>query len=189
MTLHHGKHHNSYVTNLNDAVSKLSAAIAAKDLTSAIALQAAVNFNGGGHINHSLFWKNLAPKDSEQTKLVDGTPLAEAIKKKWGTTEGFITAFNARLGQLQGSGWGWLVKNEDGSVEIVVKANQDPITAPQLPLIGVDAWEHGYYLQYKNDRPGYIKAIWQVINWEEASRRYGDATASARFGKWRVMRA
>jgi len=183
MTLHHTKHHNSYVTNLNTAIAALNTANAANDVAGIIAAQSAINFNGGGHINHSLFWQNLAPNATAATG-----PLKEAIDKKWGSQADFVTAFNARLATLQGSGWGWLVKNADGGLEIVIKPNQDPILAPQVPVLGVDAWEHSYYLQYKNDRNAYLKAVWAVINWNEAGKRFGGSTRLVSFGKWRMMR-
>lgn len=171
MKLHHQKHHQTYVTNLNAAEEKLSAAVSASDVKAAIALQAAIKFNGGGHLNHSLFWENLAPASQGGGKLGSG-PLKEAIDGEFGSLDGFKKAFNTALAGIQGSGWGWLVKDAStGRLKIVTTPNQDPITGDKV-LIGVDAWEHAYYLQYENAKVKYFDAIWDVINWETASKRY-----------------
>lgn len=192
MELHYQRHHQAYVNNLNNATAALAAAIEKNSLTRIIAALAAINFNGGGHINHSLFWRNLAPPNSTALIIAPATsPLLEAIARKWGSRAKMIAAFNKKLGAIQGSGWGWLVKNEaDGALEIVVKPNQDPILAPQVPIIGVDIWEHSYYLQYKNNRSAYLNAIWNVINWCEAEQRYGNwkRIQPTSFSDWDVVR-
>ncbi|WVQ91075.1 hypothetical protein IAS59_004864 [Cryptococcus gattii] len=152
MNLHHTKHHQTYVNGLNAAEESLQKAAAAGDVKAAIALQPALKFNGGGHINHSLFWKNLAPTGSAQVKN---------LKKE----------MNAKTAAIQGSGWGWLGYNKDTKkLEIVTTPNQDPLLS-HVPIIGIDIWEHAFYLQYKNVKPDYLNAIWDVINYEEAESR------------------
>jgi len=174
MQLHHSKHHQTYVTNLNVAEEKMYEAVNSKDVTIQIALQSAIKFNGGGHINHSIFWKNLAPVKKSGGEVPTGS-LATAIKKEFGSLEAFIQKFNTQTAAVQGSGWGWLGYNQaTKGLEIVALANQDPLTH-LVPLLGVDVWEHAYYLQYKNARPDYLKAIWQVVNWKDVAERYTKA--------------
>jgi len=177
MTLHHTKHHQTYVNALNAAEAQYAKATSPKER---IALQAALKFNGGGHINHSLFWKNLAPASSEGKgnggTLKDGA-LKDAISKKFGGLDKFIADFNAAAAGIQGSGWAWLGVSPSGSLDIVTTANQDPLLT-HTPLVGVDMWEHAFYLQYLNVKPDYLKAIWNVINWDEAERRYNEAGAA-----------
>lgn len=171
MELHHQKHHNAYVTNLNAALEKYAAAEKEGKLDVMISLQPAIRFNGGGHINHSLFWENLAPEG--KTKLKGD--LAKAIEKRWGSYESFVEEFNTRVGPLQGSGWGWLAMcPKSKNLLIWTCSNQDPLkgTTELIPLLGVDVWEHAYYLQYKNARPEYLKNIWRVINWDTVAQRF-----------------
>ena len=152
MELHHSKHHQAYVTNLNSALKSLSAAIKDNDIPTQIQLQAAIRFNGGGHINHSLFWRNLAPADSVETSLSVAPKLSEAITRTWGSEDAFKKSFSASLLVIQGSGWGWLVKfeNEGGRLGIVTTKDQDPIVGPgEIPIVGIDMWEHAYYLQVR----------------------------------------
>jgi Fe-Mn family superoxide dismutase len=134
-----------------------------------------INFHGGGHINHSLFWKNLAPPSQgggEPPK--QGGALDNAIKAQYGSLDNLVQLMNAKLAGIQGSGWAWIVKNKDnGALDVITKANQDPVTGVHIPIVGIDAWEHAYYLQYKNVKADYFKAIWNVVNWNEAERRYG----------------
>jgi len=175
MELHHKKHHQTYVNALNAAERAYAIASTPKER---IALQSALKFNGGGHINHSLFWKNLAPSANERKgpggALKDG-PLKEAIIKHWGSYEGFKKEFNTTTAGIQGSGWGWLGYNyTTKSLEIVTTANQDPLLT-HAPIIGVDIWEHAYYLQYLNVRADYLTNIWHVVNFEEAQTRYLEA--------------
>ncbi len=177
MQIHHQKHHNAYVTNLNAALKKYAEAESKGDLDAMIALQPAIRFNGGGHLNHSLFWENLAPKSD-----AGGEPphkeLADAIDARFGSLEAFIEKFNSKTGPVQGSGWGWLCfSKESKNLMIMTCANQDPLfaTTTLIPLLGIDVWEHAYYLQYKNARPEYLKNIWQVINWAVVSERYAKA--------------
>lgn len=166
MELHHKKHHQGYVTKLNEALDKYNSG----KLEDQIATLQAIKFNGGGHINHSLFWENLCPEG--QGELKDGA-LKKAIEGKWGSVDKFIEKFNARVAPLQGSGWGWLVCCPGGGVCMSLLNNQDPVCSTgMIPLLGVDVWEHAYYLQYKNVRPDYLKNIWKVINWNKVEERY-----------------
>ncbi len=173
MELHHQKHHNAYVTNLNKALESYKTA----DLDQQIALQGVIRFNGGGHINHSIFWTNLAPKNQGGGEPPRGE-LAEQIKQRWGSLENFIEIFNGQAGPLQGSGWCWLAYSKT-SRQLVIHTcnNQDPLfaTTGLVPLLGIDVWEHAYYLQYKNVRPDYLKNIWQVVNWVNVAERYEKA--------------
>ncbi|SCA64274.1 Superoxide dismutase [Mn], mitochondrial [Chlamydiales bacterium SCGC AG-110-P3] len=173
MELHHSKHHNTYVTKLNEALSKYHDAEAQGDLAAMIALQPAINFNGGGHLNHSIFWSNLAPKSAGGGESPVG-PLADAINAQWDSLDAFISMFNAKTAVVPGSGWGWLGYNKQAkSLEYTWCQNQDPVSSKGLvPLLGIDIWEHAYYLQYKNLRPAYLKAIWDVVNWKNVSERY-----------------
>eukprot|EP00455_Lapot_gusevi_P012400 TRINITY_DN1585_c0_g1_i1.p1 TRINITY_DN1585_c0_g1~~TRINITY_DN1585_c0_g1_i1.p1 ORF type:complete len:221 (+),score=81.30 TRINITY_DN1585_c0_g1_i1:79-741(+) len=176
MRIHHSKHHQAYVTNLNIAIQQYAEADHKKDVAKMIALQPALRFNGGGHVNHSLFWENMAPIGKGGGELPTGE-LSKAIEAEWGSLNNFITKFNAQTAAVQGSGWGWLGLNKDtGRLQIATCANQDPLsTAGLVPLLGVDVWEHAYYLQYKNARPDYLKEIWKVINWNEVARRFAAA--------------
>jgi superoxide dismutase, Fe-Mn family len=174
MQVHHQKHHNAYVTNLNAALEKYEQAESEEDLTTMISLQPAIRFNGGGHINHSIFWTNLSPKNESGGQPPQGE-LADKIKEKWGSLESFIEKFNSKAGPVQGSGWCWLAFcPQSKRLLIQTCANQDPLeaTTGYVPLLGVDVWEHAYYLQYKNARPDYLKAIWQVVNWSNVNERY-----------------
>lgn len=164
------------MTNLNAALQQYAEAQQKNDMQKMIALQGAIKFNGGGHVNHSLFWQNLAsPKEG------GGAPptgaLADAINAQFGSLDAFITKFNAQTAAVQGSGWGWLGLNkETGKVAIATTANQDPLsTVGLVPLLGIDVWEHAYYLQYKNVRPDYLKAVWKVVNWAEVGKRFAAA--------------
>jgi len=178
MRLHWDKHHRAYVNNLNAALEKYEAAENCSDLEEMIALQAAIKFNGGGHINHSIFWTNLAPVASGGGQLPKGE-LADAINVKYGSLEKFIQKFSAAAASVQGSGWAWLGYSRDKkSLEIVTCPNQDPVVNQGLiPLLGIDVWEHAYYLQYKNVRPDYLKALWSVVNWKDVAERYAEAKA------------
>jgi len=171
MTLHHTKHHQTYVNALNAAEAAYAKASTPKER---IALQAALKFNGGGHINHSLFWKNLAPAASKGGNggvLKDG-PLKKAIDQDFGSLDNLKKEFNAATLGIQGSGWGWLGFNPATKrLEIATTPNQDPLLN-LVPLIGVDIWEHAFYLQYLNVKPDYLNAIWNVINFEEAEHRF-----------------
>ena len=177
MEIHHGKHHNAYVTNLNAALEK-APELADKSLDDLLrnlntvpeAVRTAVRNNGGGHWNHSQFWKSMAPN-------AGGKPtgkLAAAIDAAFGDFEKFKEAFNAAGAGRFGSGWVWLV-NEGGKLAIVSTPNQDnPIMdGKPAPILGNDVWEHAYYLKYQNRRPDYLKAWWNTVNWDEVAKRFG----------------
>ncbi|KAF8638367.1 hypothetical protein AX16_010514 [Volvariella volvacea WC 439] len=171
MKLHHTKHHQAYVNGLNAAEEAYAKTSSTKEQ---IALQSALKFNGGGHINHSLFWKNLAPASEDGGKLTDGA-LKKAIERDFGSVDAFKKEFNTKTAAIQGSGWGWLGYNHtNGKLEVVTTPNQDPLIS-HTPIIGVDIWEHAFYLQYKNVKPDYLNAIWNVINFKEAEKRFADA--------------
>lgn len=174
MQVHYSKHHLAYVNNLNAALEKYATAESKQDLAAMIALEPAIRFNGGGHINHSIFWTNLAPVGQ------GGEPkgvLLEAINKEFESLEKFIEKFNAQTGAIQGSGWGWLGWNKGKErLCLATCANQDPLSTQGLiPLLGIDVWEHAYYLQYKNARPDYLKNIWKVVNWKNIEERLAAA--------------
>ncbi|EGC29225.1 hypothetical protein DICPUDRAFT_51401 [Dictyostelium purpureum] len=173
MTLHHKKHHQTYVNNLNIALDKYAKAEAAKDVAQMIALQSAIKFNGGGHVNHSIFWTNLAPKNQDGGVAPSG-PLINAINKQFGSIDNLIKKMTDQTVAIQGSGWGWLGydKAEDRLV-IQTQQNQDPLSVSGFtPLLGIDVWEHAYYLDYKNVRADYVKNIWQIVNWKNVAQRY-----------------
>eukprot|EP00040_Diaphanoeca_grandis_P038554 m.256751 g.256751 ORF g.256751 m.256751 type:complete len:229 (-) comp34662_c0_seq1:226-912(-) len=173
MELHHAKHHNTYVVGLNAAEEKYKAAESSDDVTAQIALQAAIKFNGGGHINHSIFWTNLAPVAGGGGGAPEGELLA-AIEAKWGSFDNFKTEMSAATAAVQGSGWGWLGYSKDTGLKIATCANQDPLEATTglTPLLGIDIWEHAYYLDYQNVRPNYLKAIWGIVNWSNVAERF-----------------
>lgn len=179
MNLHYNKHHNAYVTNLNAALEKFEEAEKKGDIDAQIALQPQIRFNGGGHINHSIFWNNLAPKNAGGGEPPKGE-LAEMIKKQFGSLDQFIQDFSAQTVAIQGSGWGWLGLNpKKKSLCTSICANQDPLSATGLvPLLGIDVWEHAYYLQYKNVRADYVKAIWQIVNWSNVEERFNKALSA-----------
>jgi Fe-Mn family superoxide dismutase len=170
MQLHYQKHHQAYVTNLNIAQEKMVDAIEKKDISKQIELQQALKFNGGGHINHSIFWTNLASPKQQGGQLSSGT-LKTLIERDFKSLEHFQNEFAARSAAVQGSGWGWLgFDKQTKQLKIATTGNQDPLL-DLVPLLGVDVWEHAYYLQYKNVRPDYLKAIWNVINWQNVESR------------------
>jgi Fe-Mn family superoxide dismutase len=176
MEIHHGKHHNAYVTNLNKALES-APALAGKTIEELLAnncaivpenIRTAVRNNGGGHINHSMFWKIMGPN-------AGGAPVghvAQAIVGTFGTFDTFKEKFNAAGVGRFGSGWAWLLKTASG-VEITSTANQDsPIMEGKNPVFGCDVWEHAYYLKYQNRRPDYLAAWWNVVNWKAIEDRF-----------------
>ena len=170
MELHHSKHHQTYVNNLNSAEDSLADAMAQGNTKGEISALKALNFNGGGDINHTLFWNNLAPTKEGGGELGSGE-LRSAVERDFGSLDKLKEKFNAQLAGIQGSGWGWLGYSPvNGKLDVVTTANQDPLLS-HIPLIGIDAWEHAYYLQYKNVKADYFKQIWNVINFEEAEKR------------------
>lgn len=174
--LHHSKHHNTYVNSYNQFNEQMSEAKEKGDIKAQIELQPLINFHGGGHINHSLFWKNLAPQSQGGGEPpASGSPLDQAINNHFGNLDNLIANMNKKLAGVQGSGWAWIVKNkENGALETITKANQDPVVGNYIPIVGIDAWEHAYYLQYQNVKAEYFKAIWNVVNWKEAEKRWGE---------------
>lgn len=176
MEIHHTKHHNTYVTKLNDAVKgtdleNKSIEEIIKNLDSVPEdKKTAVRNNGGGHLNHSLFWELLSPESKE----VSGD-IKDAIESKFGSFDKFKEEFEAAGAARFGSGWAWLVVN-NGELEIVSTPNQDnPVTDGKTPVLGVDVWEHAYYLKYQNKRPEYLKAFWNVVNWDKVNELYNHA--------------
>lgn len=175
MNIHHTKHHNTYVTNLNKALEG-NEELANKSVEELIAdldsvpeaIRTAVRNNGGGHANHSLFWKLLSPEGG-------GEPtgsLAEAINSKFGSFDKFKEQFEAAGAGRFGSGWAWLIVN-NGEVEITSTPNQDsPLMEGKTPILGLDVWEHAYYLKYQNRRPEYMSAFWNVVNWDVVQKLY-----------------
>ena len=175
MEIHHGKHHNAYVTNLNKAIAG-KADLEGKSIEQLISnmdaipqdIRNVVRNNGGGHANHSLFWKIMGPK-------AGGAPtgkLAEDINATFGSLEAFKEKFEAAGAGRFGSGWAWLIVNKEGKLEITSTPNQDnPLMEGKKPVFGVDVWEHAYYLKYQNRRPDYLAAWWNVVNWAEINKR------------------
>jgi Fe-Mn family superoxide dismutase len=188
MTLHHDRHHAAYVANLN---AQIKANPALKNL-SIETLQGqisrfplAVRNNGGGHWNHSQFWAVMAPEGQAGSP---SEPLLEAINAGFGSLEGMQKQFNQAAAGRFGSGWAWLIRKTDGTLAITSTANQDnplmdlPGIERGTPLLGLDVWEHAYYLQYQNRRPDYIQAWWPLINWNEINRRFDAAQQGADAG-------
>lgn len=176
MEIHHGKHHNAYVTNLNKALES-APALAGKSLEELLAnncaavpenIRTAVRNNAGGHANHAMFWTIMGPHKGGQPH---GT-LADALKSTFGGFDQFKEKFNAAATTRFGSGWAWLV-NAGGKLEIYSTANQDsPIMDGKYPVMGLDVWEHAYYLKYQNRRPDYIAAWWNVVDWDAIEKRF-----------------
>ncbi|MEM6706077.1 MAG: superoxide dismutase [Acidobacteriota bacterium] len=175
MEIHHDKHHAAYVTNLNKALEGHDdlAALSVEELLTKFdsipeGIRGAVRNHGGGHANHSLFWDILGPD-------AGGAPsgdLAAAIDAAFGSFDDFKGAFAAASAGQFGSGWGWLVKG-DGGLEVIARPNQDsPLMEGKTPLLGLDVWEHAYYLNYQNRRPDYISAFWNVVNWDAVAARF-----------------
>ncbi|EFW98967.1 mn superoxide dismutase [Grosmannia clavigera kw1407] len=175
MELHHSKHHQTYVNGLNSALATIDEAEAKGDFHKAAQVAPLLNFHGGGHINHTLFWENLAPASRDGGGSPDGK-LKFAIEKDFGSTEVLVKDFNAALAGIQGSGWAWLAKDKaSNTLTLVTRANQDPVSGTLVPLLGIDAWEHAYYLQYENRKAEYFSAIWNVINWKTVAKRFEKA--------------
>ena len=176
MTLHHDKHHATYVTNLNNALQKYpqlqnkSPEELIRDIKSVPDdIRTAVRNNGGGHVNHSMFWKIMKPKGG-------GAPtgkIADEIKSVFGSFEDFQKLFNDTGTKQFGSGWVWLVRNSGGKLQVLSTPNQDsPMMDGHYPIMGNDVWEHAYYLKYQNKRADYLAAWWNVVNWDEINKRF-----------------
>ena len=181
MEIHHGKHHNAYVTNLNNAVAGTEMEnLSIDELVANVSkYPVAVRNNGGGHFNHTLFWNILSANGGGQPT----GQLAEAITQKFGSYDAFKEEFTKAATTRFGSGWAWLIVNADGELAITSTPNQDnPLmdVADQkgTPVIGLDVWEHAYYLKYQNRRPDYIGAFWSVVDWNAAEKRYQQAKAA-----------
>jgi superoxide dismutase, Fe-Mn family len=179
MKLHHDKHHQAYVTNLNGAVEKHPelGAKSPEDLISDLNaipedVRTVVRNNGGGHVNHTMFWQIMGPGKG-------GNPsgaIADVINKTFGSFDAFKEKFEAAGANQFGSGWAWLVKTKSGEFKVTSTPNQDnPISNGEFPLLGNDVWEHAYYLKYQNRRPDYLKAWWNVVNWDEVNKRLSHA--------------
>ncbi|MBK7968691.1 MAG: superoxide dismutase [Bacteroidetes bacterium] len=175
MEIHHGKHHQAYVTNLNNAIAGTEAEkMSIEEICANISkFPMAIRNNGGGHYNHSLFWNILTPNASQ----APSGALADAINPAFGNLDDFKTKFAAAGATRFGSGWAWLTKNSAGKLEISSTPNQDnPLMdlaeVKGTPILGLDVWEHAYYLHYQNRRPDYISAFWNVINWDEVAKRF-----------------
>lgn len=174
MEIHHGKHHQAYVDNLNKAIEGTDAADLSLDelIRNISKYPAAVRNNGGGHFNHSLFWTVLSPEAKEGPE----GELATAINESFGSLDELKEKINNAGATRFGSGWAWLIV-KDGKLEVCSTTNQDnPLMdvaeVQGTPIFGIDVWEHAYYLKYQNKRPDYLKAIWSVVNWEEVNKRY-----------------
>ncbi len=178
MEIHHGKHHNAYVTNLNKALES-APELAGKTIEELLAnnlaivpegIRTAVRNNGGGHYNHSIFWTLMAPAGSGAAG--PSGALLDAINASFGSVDAFKEKVNAAGATRFGSGWAWLVKN-NGALEITSTPNQDtPLSEGKQIVLGVDVWEHAYYLKYQNRRPDYLAAFWSVVNWAEVEARF-----------------
>ena len=179
MEIHHGKHHQAYTDNLNAALEKHPALHGKSDEELLRGIQSvpeeirtAVRNNGGGFHNHDLFWKVIAPGGA---KAPSGE-LAKALEGAFGSFDEFKSKLTTAAQTRFGSGWGWLCVDGKGGLQVLSTANQDsPLMDGLTPVLGVDVWEHAYYLKYQNRRPDYLKAFWEVVNWDEVARRYRDA--------------
>lgn len=178
MEIHHDKHHQTYVTNLNNAVAGTDLEnVSSVDLVKNLSTvpeekRTAVRNNAGGDVNHTFFWELLTPGGSSEPVGA----LAEAINAKFGGLNGLKEKVNAAGAGRFGSGWAWLVVDGNGDLEVLSTANQDsPLTDGKTPVVGVDVWEHAYYLKYQNKRPDYLAAFWNVVNWDAAGKNYDSA--------------
>lgn len=179
MEIHHGKHHQAYTNNLNAALENHSElhGHSGEQLLRELAVlpesvRGAVRNNGGGFVNHKLFWEIMTPGGSN-TPTEEMTGL---LSESFGSFEQFKQSFSGAAATQFGSGWGWLVVDSEGSLQVMATANQDnPLSSGCVPILGVDVWEHAYYLNYQNRRPDYISAWWNVVNWEDVASRFGSA--------------
>lgn len=181
MQFHHDKHHAAYVKNLNEAVNKypqLKTKTAEQLIQSLNSLpediRKTVRNNGGGHINHTMFWEIMSPNGGGEPKGA----IAAAITQNFGSFDNFKKQFNEAGTKRFGSGWAWLVRNKDGKLQVTSTANQDsPLMEGMYPIMGNDVWEHAYYLKYQNKRADYLNAWWNVVNWNEVNKRFEKALA------------
>ena len=177
MELHHSKHHNTYVTALNQTIEKLAAAREGGDFGAIVGLEKTLAFNLGGHVNHSIFWKNLSPDGGDKPS----GELAAAIDDSFGSFDAFQAHFTAAATTIQGSGWAILGWDVLGSRLLVHQLydQQAQLPAGQIPVVMLDMWEHAFYLQYRNVKPDYVKAWWNVVNWTDAEARFTAARAGS----------
>ena len=180
LELHYDKHHRGYVKNLNEALEKYHEAEKKKDAEKMVELQAAVKFNGGGHINHSIFWENLAPKNRGGGDVNKDFEIYKAIEKDFESFDKFKESLSKKAIAIKGSGWGWLGYNKQ-TKNLVLKArlNHDLISedGSVFPIFCIDVWEHAYYLKYKNLRNDYVGKIWDILNWAEIENRFKKVVA------------
>ena len=178
MQLHHDKHHNTYVTALNEVLEKLAAAREKGDFGAIVGLEKTLSFNLGGHLNHSVFWNNLSPDGGDKP---DGE-LAAAINESFGSFDGFQAHFTSAATTIQGSGWAILAWDTLGQSLHIVQLYDQQANVPvcMVPIVMVDMWEHAFYLQYKNVKPDYVKAWWNVVNWADAAARFEAARTQTR---------
>lgn len=176
MEIHHTKHHGGYTSKLNDVIkgTDLENKSMEEILASVSKASAAVRNNGGGYYNHNLFWEVMSPNGGGEP----GGELLDAIKKNFGSFNEFKETFSNAAATRFGSGWAWLIKNDSGQLIVTSTANQDNTLmdiaeVKGTPILGLDVWEHAYYLKYQNKRPEYIDAFWNVVNWEEVAKRFG----------------
>lgn len=177
MEIHHTKHHAGYTKNFNDALegadtgNKTAIEILKTLDELPKEIQTAVRNNGGGYVNHTLFWKILSPKKTELSG-----ELKDIIEQEFGSIDKFKEIFSTAAKSRFGSGWAWLVFNKQGKLEVYSTANQDsPYMNGDTPLLGLDVWEHAYYLKYQNKRPDYVEAFWNLVNWDEVEKRFSQA--------------
>lgn len=172
--LHYTKHHNTYAANYNKFISEYEEAVEKNDNGSKERLLPLLQFNAGGVINHNLWWNNLTPqKDGGGQPPPADSALAKAIKDKYGQLSILTDLVNVRLAGIQGSGWAWIVKDRStSSLGVITTSNQDVVPDNYIPIVGIDAWEHAYYLQYKNVKADYFKAVWNVVDWSAAASRF-----------------
>ncbi len=178
MSIHHDKHHQTYVTNLNNAVQGTEFEnMSPEELIQNLSRvpedkRTAVRNNGGGHVNHTMFWQIMGPNGGGEPTGA----FAEAVRSSFGDFNAMKEAVNKAGAGRFGSGWAWVVLGQNGNLEVTSTANQDnPLMEGQLPILGVDVWEHAYYLKYQNRRPDYLNAWWNTINWDEVNRRFETA--------------
>ena len=180
MHLHHDKHHAAYVTKLNGAVEKYPdlAKKSAEELIRNLSslpedVRGVIRNHGGGHVNHTMFWQIMGPKGGAPTGAI-----ADEINKAFGSFDAFKEKFEAAGANQFGSGWAWLVRTKSGELKVTSTPNQDnPLSNGEYPIMGNDVWEHAYYLKYQNRRPDYLKAWWNVVNWDEVNKRFSQADA------------
>jgi Fe-Mn family superoxide dismutase len=177
MELHHSKHHQAYVTGANAALEAMAEARASNNFATLPKLQKDLAFNLGGHVNHSIFWQNLSPNGGE----VSGE-LAAAINEYFGSFEGFKNHFTAAAIGIQGSGWAYLAWDALGNRLVIGQLydQQGNIAMGNIPLLMLDMWEHAFYLDYQNVKADYVKAFWNIINWEDVAKRFGSVSANSR---------